>query len=306
LTEEDEEDSAESALSLCDPSAVSAGPYEAVAGLYGALVLQMELVAAPSLQAVLAVEMAARSHAAQAQGGCKPTAAPALQRQTAVPAATEVRWRWVAGIARGLNHLHAFGWVHNDVKPANVLCSADGHAKLCDLGLASNTAATAKVTQITVAPAGTAMYMAPERCVIVDGKGSADSIPGTCAAAVTSAIQRSASTSAGSGPIQAQPPSAPPSDVYSLGVLLAEVHSHFATAMERAVVLSSVKHQAGARTSLSHRQPHNKTTVGCVCKVADRLVRAMLARQPNERPTAAEVERDASACAHSDKRAVAL
>ena len=85
-----------------------------------------------------------------------------------------------------------------------------------------------------------------------------------------------------------------------------ECHSHFATAMERAVVLSSFKHQAGARTSISHRQPYHKTTVGCLCKVADRLVRAMLAAQPSERPTAAEVERDASACAHGDERAAHL
>ena len=38
--------------------------------------------------------------------------------------------------AEGLQALHGHGWLHGDVKPANIIVSANGHATLSDLGLA--------------------------------------------------------------------------------------------------------------------------------------------------------------------------
>ncbi|MDA1049650.1 MAG: serine/threonine-protein kinase [Planctomycetota bacterium] len=38
--------------------------------------------------------------------------------------------------AEGLQALHQHGWLHGDVKPANIIVSANGHATLVDLGLA--------------------------------------------------------------------------------------------------------------------------------------------------------------------------
>lgn len=62
----------------------------------------------------------------------------------------------VADVAHGLVHLHAAGWVHRDVKPANLLW--DGRrARLADLGLAVRHGSGE-----LVAPAGTPPYMAPE------------------------------------------------------------------------------------------------------------------------------------------------
>ncbi len=77
------------------------------------------------------------------------------------------------GICRGLEHLHASGLVHRDVKPANVMRLQDGSIKLIDFGLAvTGSPRTPHQNQDTVAPtAGTKGYMAPEQA---DGSGKVD------------------------------------------------------------------------------------------------------------------------------------
>jgi formylglycine-generating enzyme required for sulfatase activity len=63
-------------------------------------------------------------------------------------------------VAEGLAAAHAQGVIHRDIKPDNLLLSADGVVKLADFGLATGTdvsAITAEGAQV-----GTPRYMAPE------------------------------------------------------------------------------------------------------------------------------------------------
>jgi eukaryotic-like serine/threonine-protein kinase len=64
-------------------------------------------------------------------------------------------------VAEALDHAHAQGVVHRDVKPANILVRKDGVVKLADLGIARAIGANQITSEGSVV--GTLPYMAPER-----------------------------------------------------------------------------------------------------------------------------------------------
>jgi serine/threonine protein kinase len=68
----------------------------------------------------------------------------------------------IAQVAAALDAAHARELVHRDVKPANILLTADDHAYLTDFGLVKDLAATAGITR-TGEVLGTLDYVAPER-----------------------------------------------------------------------------------------------------------------------------------------------
>jgi serine/threonine protein kinase len=72
----------------------------------------------------------------------------------------EVR-RVMLDVGEALDHAHAQGIIHRDVKPANVLIREDGVTKLADLGIATASDGT-KITRSGIV-LGTASYMAPEQ-----------------------------------------------------------------------------------------------------------------------------------------------
>ena len=102
-----------------------------------------------------------------------------LRREGQLPYTEAIRLTLEA--AAGLQAAHVAGLIHCDVKPGNILLDADGHALLCDFGVARDTTAVTEAADreipgvSTMAPlqavspesgewvAGTPAYMAPEQ-----------------------------------------------------------------------------------------------------------------------------------------------
>ena len=76
---------------------------------------------------------------------------------------------WLRGVVgevlAALATAHAAGLVHRDVKPGNILLTADGHAKIADFGIAKSIEGSSDLTG-TGQLLGTPAYLAPER---IDG-----------------------------------------------------------------------------------------------------------------------------------------
>src|SRR6516162_802884 len=72
-------------------------------------------------------------------------------------------------IADALDYAHAQGVIHRDVKPANILITQDGHAKIADFGIAKLNLAHFTIPGRVL---GTPAYMAPEQLSgeAVDGR----------------------------------------------------------------------------------------------------------------------------------------
>ena len=143
-----------------------------------------------------------------------------------------------AGLASALDHVHANGIVHRDVKPANVLLTPDGEAKLADFGVARMMNERSDLTG-TGRTIGTAAYLAPEQ---------------VAAQPVTGAT-----------------------DVYALGLVLLES-------------LTGHRAYGGTPTEAAFARLHHRPLIPVsLGSVWVRLLDAMTATDPAERPAAAEV-----------------
>jgi serine/threonine protein kinase len=81
--------------------------------------------------------------------------------------------RIVTAAAAALDHAHAAGVVHRDVKPANILLAEDGRVFLSDFGIARAVDGSTRLTQ-TGALLGTLDYASPEQLSAADVDGRSD------------------------------------------------------------------------------------------------------------------------------------
>ena len=91
---------------------------------------------------------------------------PNLKKQIAagVAALAPRLQRIVTEIALALDHVHAKGWVHRDVKPDNVLVAPDGQVKLIDFAIASKASGFfGKLLGGKTTAQGSPSYMSPEQ-----------------------------------------------------------------------------------------------------------------------------------------------
>ena len=80
-----------------------------------------------------------------------------LAEQRILPAEEVVQYS--RQICRGLDYAHSYGIVHRDVKPANIMITANGTVKIMDFGIAKAGGSMTSTGQVL----GTPNYMAPEQ-----------------------------------------------------------------------------------------------------------------------------------------------
>ncbi len=69
---------------------------------------------------------------------------------------------YITQVARGLHEAHKHGIIHRDIKPDNILLTADGQAKLAELGLSKDLEAELELTRPGLG-LGTPNFIAPEQ-----------------------------------------------------------------------------------------------------------------------------------------------
>ena len=91
-----------------------------------------------------------------------PTVADVLKERRS-PMPEDEALRIIIQIAEALAHAHSRGFIHRDVKPANIMLTKDGVAKLADMGLARQAADMGAALEEAGKAYGTPYYISPEQ-----------------------------------------------------------------------------------------------------------------------------------------------
>lgn len=82
--------------------------------------------------------------------------------------------RIAKGVLEALEYIHANGVVHRDLKPENIMVDDNGHIKLIDFGIASDSSARRLTYANFTATLGTPNYISPEQVKGKRGDGRSD------------------------------------------------------------------------------------------------------------------------------------
>ncbi len=93
------------------------------------------------------------------------------------PAALVQTMRWFLQAAGALSAVHGAGLIHRDIKPGNLMLSADGTIKLMDFGIARTQSEERTIQTTTGKTFGTPAYMSPEQIRAADAEAEVG--PGT-------------------------------------------------------------------------------------------------------------------------------
>mmetsp|Transcript_71327 Transcript_71327/g.209080 ORF Transcript_71327/g.209080 Transcript_71327/m.209080 type:complete len:683 (-) Transcript_71327:136-2184(-) len=169
-------------------------------------------------------------------------------------------------VASAVAEMHQVGCAHRDIKPSNILFDRTGRVQLGDFGLAKEMS--------TMLPLGTDGVVTHEDSVLLDG----EELPHVAAVASSSSMQtRGVGTPAYASPQQlTEGKYGVETDVFSLGVVLAELACPVGTHMERARLIEGLRHGHCLPASMSAALP-----------ITADLVLAMTDPEPARRPTAA-------------------
>ncbi|AQT69344.1 Serine/threonine-protein kinase PknB [Anaerohalosphaera lusitana] len=103
----------------------------------------------------------------------------------------------ITQVARALEHAHAQGMIHRDVKPKNIMINSEGVVKLADMGLARETSDIKAAENERGKAFGTPYYIAPEQVrgeLDIDGRADIYALGATLYHMVTGKVPFEAKT----------------------------------------------------------------------------------------------------------------
>jgi eukaryotic translation initiation factor 2-alpha kinase 4 len=213
---------------------------------------------------------------------CRSNLRDVLDRESAAfaPVDEERAWAWMRQILEGLAHIHAQGIAHRDLKPGNIFVDQRGHLKIGDFGLA-------KFDQGGgfggVDDPSAAAEAAREAAEVLGNQNERGDERDT--GAVGTYLYTAPEIDSG------DPHQSSKVDLYSAGIVFYEMLRRFSTGMERAVELGALRAAKPKSGSSGAADVAGVAPEDFRAKFPQQtaLVAALLAPDPNERPSASEV-----------------